>query len=378
MANKKKNKNSGNSDTINDTDNIEVMLSDVINKSLNSSNSNVSYFLNTEGPVNITDWVASGSSLLDIAMANIKHGGFPAGRISEITGLEASGKSLLAAHALANTQKKGGIGVYLDVEQSVSKDFLEAIGVDISKLVYANIQTIEDVFEAITQIINKIKSKDSSKLTTIVVDSVAATTTQVELGSDFSKDGYATDKSIIISKAMRKITDIIAKEKICLIFTNQLRTKMNAFGDPFTTSGGKAIGFHASIRIRLTSVGKIKDSNDKTIGISTKAEVFKNKIAPPFQVVRFPIYFDRGIDDYESWLLELEDKGVVTKRGAWNTFVSENTGEEIKFQKKDFVDKVLSSYKDEIYEKLSNSMIHTYKHIESDDNSSNDIKESDE
>lgn len=367
---KKKNKNQ---EQKNNKEELTELISDTINKTISDSSGKVSYFLDQEGPVNIADWVSSGSSLLDIAMSNIPNGGFPVGRIIEITGLEASGKSLLASHSLANTQKKGGVSVYIDVEQSVSKEFLTAIGVDISKLVYANIQTVEDIFDVIMKIINKVKTENPDKLVTIVIDSVAAATTHLELSSDFTKSGYDTDKSIIISKAMRKITDIIAKEKVCLIFTNQLRMKMNSLGDPYTTSGGKAIAFHASIRLRLKSIGKIKDSKDRVIGINTKVETIKNRIAPPFQQAIFGIYFDRGIDDYESWLSPMVEYNIATKAAAWYTFLNEETGEEIKFQKKDFYEKVLSdeNNKQYIYDKLAHNLVHKYKIPASDEK--NDI-----
>lgn len=361
MANKKK-------ETTNKKDNTEELtqlLSKTINNTLGESEDKPSYFLNQDGPVNVNDWVSSGSTILDVIMSNIKGGGFPVGRITELTGVESSGKSLLASHAISNVQKKGGIGVYIDVEQSADINFLKAIGVDVSKLVYANIETIEEIFQSIEEIVEAYRNK-TTKTMTIVVDSIAAATTIEERKSDFKKDGYATDKAIIISKALRKITNLIAKENICLILTNQLRERMASFGDPYTTSGGRAPAHHASIRLRLTPTGKINGTVNgvsKVLGTTVRVETIKNRIAPQFQKVNLNIYFDRGIYDYEGWLRELNDMGVISKNGAWYTYVNENTGEEIKFQASSFYDKVLSNkeFYDDLYGKLTNGLIRHYK-----------------
>lgn len=146
-----------------------------------------------------------------------------------------SGKSLVAAHLLANTQKQDGVAVLIDTETAVSREFLEAIGVDTAKLLYVTADSVEQIFEFTEIIIEKVKSTDKDKPVTIVVDSLAAASSKTELAADFDKDGYATDKSIIISKALRKITNMIGREKVTLVFTNQLRFKMNAmaFGDPY-------------------------------------------------------------------------------------------------------------------------------------------------
>lgn len=359
---KKKNKEQQLTDK---TENLTNLISDTINKSVKESNAGASYFLNEDGPVNINDWVSSGSTVLDVIMSNIKGGGFPVGRITELTGVESSGKSLMASHAIANVQKKGGIGVYIDVEQSVDVKFLKAIGVSTDKLVYANIETVEEIFQSIEEIINAYRNK-TTKTMAIVVDSIAAATTIEEMKSDFKKDGYATDKAIIISKALRKITNLIAKENICLILTNQLRERMASFGDPYTTSGGRAPAHHASIRLRLTPIGKINgyiNKVSKVLGTTVRVETIKNRIAPQFQKVNLNIYFDSGICDYESWLKELNDMGAISQNGAWYTYVNENTGEEIKFQASSFYDKVLSNkeFYDDLYDKLTNGLIRHYK-----------------
>jgi recombination protein RecA len=173
--------------------------------------------------------------LVDLTIANRPNGGLPVGRITELTGLEASGKSLMGAHLLAETQKKGGLAVFIDTETSVSTDFLTAIGVDVPKMLYINVDTVEDVFDKVEEIITLVRKSSKNRLVTILVDSVAAASTKKELASDHGADGYATGKAIAISKAMRKITGLIAKQRVCLCFTNQLRQKVGfvGLGDPW-------------------------------------------------------------------------------------------------------------------------------------------------
>ena len=173
-------------------------------------------------------------------------------------------------------------------------------------------------------------------MVTILVDSLAAASTKVEMDADFDKDGWATSKAIVLSKAMRKITQMIARQKVCLIFTNQLRQKLGVmFGDPWTTSGGKALPFHASTRIRLKNMGQIKDTKKDTIGIKIRAQVIKNRLGPPLRSAEFPLFFDKGIDDYGSWLTVMKDHKLVKQAGAWYTYTDQN-GKEHKFQSKDF------------------------------------------
>ena len=304
--------------------------------------------------------------MLDLAISNRKEGGFPVGRISEITGLEASGKSLLAAHALANCQKEGGLAVYIDTENAISREFLEAIGLDLNKMLYVPLETIEDIFEAIESIVIKIRESNKDRLVTIVVDSVMGASTKIEMAKEFDKDGYATSKAIILSKGMRKLTNMIGREKICLIFTNQLRTRLGvAFGDPYTTSGGKAIPFHASVRLRLKSVGQIKvkkDGVDQAIGIKTRCQVVKNRMGPPLKTIDYDIYFESGIDNFGGWLNVMKQFKLVGTAGAWYTFTRAD-GSEVKFLSKDFEKKLeeLDGLKDEIYTQICDSYILKYK-----------------
>ena len=273
-------------------DEMADSLADVLNKA-NKDNGKVAFFLtDQDDPSQITDWISTGEHQVDIAVANRPRGGLPVGRIVEITGLEASGKSLVAAHLLADTQKKGGIAVFIDTEYAVSPEFLTAIGVNMTDLLYVNVNTVEDIFDSIENIVAKVRGSEKKRLVTIVVDSMAAASTKKEMASEHGADGYATGKAIAISKAMRKITELIARQRILLVFTNQLRQKIGfvGFGDPWTTSGGKALAFHASVRLRLKSTGQIK-IGDSPVGISTKATVIKNRMGPPMRSVEFNIFF---------------------------------------------------------------------------------------
>jgi recombination protein RecA len=344
-------------------------LAELIAESLNKlhKGDQVAFFLDgrESTPTDITDFISTGATMLDVAISNRKHGGIGVGRITELTGLEGSGKSLVAAQLIASTQRRGGVGVLIDTETAVNPEFYKAIGLDINKLVYVHLQALEDVFDAVTNIIEKVRAGgNKDKLVTIVVDSVAAASTKKELEADFAKDGYATDKAIIISKAMRKITGLLGKQRIALVFTNQLRQKMNAmpFSDPWTTSGGKAIAFHASTRIRLSLTGKIKNNDGDVIGVKVKAVLDKNRLGPPHRTAEFEIYFDRGIDDYSAWLKVLKDNKIIKQAGAWYTYVDETTGEEIKFQSKDFPNfiEVDPERKELLYDKMCEALIMRY------------------
>ena len=333
-----------------------------------SKDQKVAFFLGEDdAPTNVDGWVSTGCAMLDVAISNRPYGGLPIGRIAEITGLEQSGKSLVSAHLLAETQRQGGVAVLIDTETAVSREFLEAIGVDVAKLLYVSADSVEQIFEFTETIIEKVRTTYNDKLVTIVVDSVAAASTKNELAADYGKDGYATDKAIIISKAMRKITNMIGRQKVTLVFTNQLRQKMNAmFGDPWTTSGGKALAFHASVRLRLKNMGQIKqkvNGKDKTIGMKVRCQVVKNRMGPPLRSADFEIFFDRGIDNYGSWLGVMKDNKMVKQAGAWYTYVDTETGEEIKFQSKDFI--LMMGEKEElreqIYKKICEETILQYK-----------------
>ena len=317
-------------------DELAGVLADTLNKQFKDMK--VAYFLDgtDSTPTDIKEFVSTGSTMLDLAISNKPNGGIAVGRITELNGLESSGKSLLGAHMLAETQKKGGVAVYIDTETAVSTEFLSSIGVDVESMLYLHLETVEDIFSAIEEITSKVRESDKNRLVTILVDSLAAASTKIEMDAEFDKDGYATSKAIIISKAMRKITQMIGRQRIALVFTNQLRQKLGVmFGDPWTTSGGKALPFHASTRIRLKNTGQIKDKKNNTIGMKMRAQVIKNRLGPPMRHADFELYFETGIDDEGSWLKVMKEHRLVKQAGAWYT-MNNHKGKELKFQSKDW------------------------------------------
>ena len=355
------------------SDSLANTLADSINKQFKGQALKTAFFLagDNDAPTHVTEFISSGCSMLDLAISNRPNGGFPVGRITEITGLEASGKSLLAAHTLAETQKRGGLAVYIDTEAATSAEFLEAIGADLKTMLYVPLETIEEIFETIETIVEGVRKSDKDRLVTIVVDSIMGASTKIEMAAEYDKDGYATSKSIILSKAMRKVTNWIARERICLIFTNQLRTKLGvSFGDQWTTAGGKAIPFHASVRLRLKNTGQIKakiNGVEQIVGSKTNVQVVKNRIGPPHRKVDYEIYYDSGIDNYGGWLTIMKTFDIVTQAGAHYTLqdVDHETGEvygEVKFQSKNFVEKVIDipAIKDRLYKRICDAYIFKY------------------
>ena len=339
-------------------------LADSLNKKFKDTNK-VAYFLDGSDttPTDIREFISTGSSTLDLAISNRPDGGIAVGRITEINGLESSGKSLLGAHILAETQKKDGVAVYIDTETSVSQEFMEVIGLDLNKMLYLHLETVEEIFEAIEEIVTKVRESDKDRCVTILVDSLAAASTKVEMEADYDKDGWATSKAIIISKAMRKITQMIGKHNVALVFTNQLRQKLGVmFGDPWTTSGGKALPFHASTRIRLKNLGQIKDTKKNTIGMKCRAQIVKNRLGPPLRHADYDMYFDRGIDNYGGWLTAMKEHKLVKSGGAWYTLVDQN-GDEHKFMSKDWEELITKNdeLREYVYQLICDKVILKYK-----------------
>jgi len=363
-------------------DELAGIIADELNKQF--KHQKVAYFLEEdENPTDVTDYISTGSTMLDLAISNRPNGGIGVGKITELNGLEGSGKSLIGSHLLASTQKKDGVAVYIDTESAVSQEFLRAIGVDTKSMLYVHLETVEEIFDTIETIVTKIRESNKDKMVTILVDSLAAASTKVEMDADFDKDGWATAKAIIISKAMRKITQMIARQKVALVFTNQLRQKLGVmFGDPWTTSGGKALPFHSSTRVRFKNMGQIKDGSKNTIGIKIKGQVIKNRLGPPMRTAEFPLYFDTGIADFDSWLTTMKEHKICKVGGSWYTLpqVDTETGElikEHKFQSKDFETLMLenSELKDYCYDRICEACILKY---DSKELGIDDVEETDE
>lgn len=347
-------------------------LADDLNKTFKDVVDQVAYLVEegNEPPFAVKDWISTGNDILDLCISNRPFGGVPSGRIIEITGLEASGKSLLAASIVAEVQKMGGVAIYYDTENAFSQEFFEAQGIDMTRMVYVPMQNIEDVFKGIESNIVRIRELNRDVPVVIIVDSIMGASTKIEEAAEYDKDGYATQKAIIISKAMRKLTNVIGRERICMIFTNQLRYRMGVtFGDPYTTSGGKGIPFAASVRLRLKQMGKIKariDGKERIVGIKTKAQVFKNRMGAPLKECTYDIYFNSGIDNVGSWLYAMKDHKIVKSAGKWYVFdfANKETGEveEVKFLSKDLYKVLLEKpgLKEQMYERICDKIINVY------------------
>ena len=300
-------------DSMLDRDDLAILIKDALNNA-QKDKGKVAHFLDErDDPLLISDWISTGSTFLDLAISNRPNGGLPVGRIVELNGLESTGKSLMCAHLCAETQKKEGVAIYLDTESSAAPAFWKALGVKLENLVYVRPYTIEEVFEYVEKIISKVRASSKDRLVTIIVDSIAGATTEKEAESEHGVDGYNTAKALIIGKAMRRITDVIEKQRILLVLTNQLRVNMNAmaFGDKYITPGGKGVPYAASVRVRLASTGKLKKS-EEIIGVKCKCTVVKNRMGPPFRKAEFEIFFDSGIQDRKSWLEFLKGQGIAT------------------------------------------------------------------
>ena len=355
-------------------DELAQILVDSLNKEF-KENGQVAYFLgDNENPDSIHEWISTGSSLLDIAISNRKNCGLPVGRLTEIAGLESSGKTLVGAHILAETQKKGGIGVFIETENSLDNTFLNAVGVDTStNFVHVVLDAIEDVLAAVEAVVVKIRETQKDRLVTIVVDSIAGASTKTEIEGDYDKAGYNTAKAIILSQGLRKLMPMIARQRVCLVFINQLRDKVGTLlmpgMDKYTTPGGKAIPFHASVRIRLKSAGKIKaDINGvpQVIGVKSIAEVVKNKLGPAYSKAEYEVYYDSGIDDLGGWLEACKKYGIVSQSGKTYQYIDKTSGEVIKCSSKEWYELLNTKpdIKNQIYDAMCEMLIMDYAKVD--------------
>lgn len=339
-------------------DTADDFTADLIASLNKEHGSKIAYNLATDlSPTHVKRWISSGSRQLDYIIANRVNGGAPEGRIVEIFGPPSIGKSHIATQFAKSTQKMGGIVVYIDTENATSVENLAALGVDITKrFVYIDTHCTEEVLSIAESTILKSKAMNKDVPVTIIWDSVAASSPKAELLGDYDKETIGL-QARAISKGMRKITGVIANQNVLLICLNQIRTAIGVMhGDPTTVPGGRAIPFHASVRIKLGAGQQIKDAKDNVIGIHVSAKTIKNKVAPPFRSCNFEIHFGKGIVEHEQMfdvvrescddMGPLEKDGKLLKiegTGGWKTLsvVNAQTGEVVyqrKFHKSDFKD----------------------------------------
>ena len=284
--------------------------------------------------------ISTGSVSLDMALGI---GGIPKGRIIEIYGPESSGKTTIALHAVAEAQKNGGIAAFIDVEHALDPVYAQALGVDIDSLLVSQPDTGEQALEICEQLVR------SNAIDIVVVDSVAALVPRSEI-EGLMGDSHVGAHARLMSQALRKLTGCISKSNCAVIFINQLREKVGVmYGNPETTTGGRALKFFASVRIDIRRVETLKVQGE-SVGNRTKARIVKNKVAPPFKEVEFDIMYGQGIS-YEGELCDLGVKcDVIKKSGAWFSYGDMKIG-----QGRDKVKEFLAQNKDvakEIEEKI--------------------------
>jgi recombination protein RecA len=273
--------------------------------------------LGKDAPKIIVDFIPTGAINLDAA---IGVGGVPRGRITEIYGPESSGKTTLCLHVVANAQKAGGVAAFIDAEHALDTEYARKLGVDIDNLLISQPDTGEQALE-ICEILVR-----SGAVDIVVIDSVAALVPKAEIEGDMG-DSHVGLQARLMSQALRKLTGAIARSKTSVVFINQLREKIGVmFGNPETTTGGKALKFYASLRLDIRRIGPVKEKED-VVGSHVRVKVVKNKVAPPFKQAEFDIMYAEGIS-HTSLLVDIgAENGIIEKSGAWYSYNGQKIGQ---------------------------------------------------
>ena len=270
----------------------------------------------TEAVVSV-DSISSGAISLDTALGV---GGFPRGRINEVFGPESSGKTTIALQVVAEAQKAGGMAAFIDVEHALDPVYARNLGVDVDNLLVSQPDYAEQALEITSALIS------SGSIDVLVVDSVAALVPKAELDGEMG-DTFVGIQARLMSQAMRKLTGIVSKSKACLIFINQIREKIGVmFGNPETTSGGRALKFYSSIRADIRRIAAIKDG-DKVVGNRTRVKIVKNKVAAPFREAEFDILYGQGISREGDLIDQGVANRIVEKSGSWYSYSGERIGQ---------------------------------------------------
>jgi recombination protein RecA len=266
--------------------------------------------MGVNGPRIAVSAIPTGAINLDAA---IGIGGIPRGRITEIYGPESSGKTTLCLHVIANSQKAGGVAAFIDAEHALDIEYARKLGVDVDNLLVSQPDTGEQALEIVEVLVR------SNALDVVVIDSVAALVPRAEIEGEMG-DSHVGLQARLMSQALRKLTGAINRSHTTVIFTNQIREKIGVmFGNPETTTGGRALKFYASLRLDIRRIGSIKDK-EVLVGNKTRVKVVKNKVAPPFKQADFDIMFNVGIDHYGIVVDLGVENEVVQKSGAWFSY----------------------------------------------------------